>query len=159
MGALVSELEDEPRVAVILEEWRKWAACFAGQTSGPRLLDTELRAVLQRKVEALEAQLKTVTEQLDARVKDEDVPELFAAGQRARALEDDLSAWREWACLRSGVTYMGEADSWLRVRVQHLLRAREPNAVMPKEWGAVEPLSGKEIFAIRHDLMKRGVLP
>lgn len=95
----------------------------------------------------LEAQLKAVTEQRDARVKDEDVPELFAAGQRARALEDDLSAWREWACLQSGLTYMGEADSWLRVRVQDALQ-KSPQK-MVAEASPPLALTREEILFVR----------
>lgn len=95
----------------------------------------------------LEAQLKVVTEQRDARVKDEDVPELFAAGQRARALEDDLSAWREWACLRSGMTFCGEADSWLRVRVQDALQ-KSPQK-MVAEASPPLALTREEILFVR----------
>ena len=130
-----------------LEAWRKWASETLGKYPGLGEADSTLREGVTKHIAYLrKGGAKILQEAGLVSIKDEDVPELFAAGQRARALEDDLSAWREWACLQSGMTYVGEADSWLRVRVQDALK-KSPQKIVAEALPLT--LTDEEILFVR----------
>lgn len=95
-----------------LDGWRDWAQ----QVIGVALVDAAAsRFRIDKKIVDLESKLEVVTEQRDARVKD--AGELRSHEHWLKEARSILKDWREWAASCIGQTYAGEADSWLRVRV------------------------------------------